>query len=106
MGQLDGCVLAVDDAGAGYTSLNHILELRPKYVKLDVTMVRDVDANPARQAMVAGMCHFALQSGTIIIAEGVESQGEADTLRQLGVGMAGGSLLGQGYHFGRPAPIA
>ncbi len=105
MSKLTGCELAVDDAGAGYTSLSHILELRPRYVKLDITLVRDVDTNPARQAMIAGMCHFAVQSDTILVAEGVETQAEADTLRRLGVALAEGSMLGQGFHFGRPAPI-
>ena len=55
-----GCQLAVDDAGAGYTSLSHILELHPDFVKLDISLVRDIDTNPARQAMIAGMCHFAV----------------------------------------------
>ncbi len=103
--QLTGCVLAVDDAGAGYTSLSHILELRPRYVKLDISLVRDVDSNPARQAMVAGMCHFAQQSGTILVAEGVETPAEADALRELGVALAEGTMLGQGFLFGRPAPV-
>jgi PAS domain S-box-containing protein len=105
MSTLTGCELAVDDAGAGYTSLNHILELRPRYVKLDISLVRDVDTNPARQAMIAGMCHFAVQSETILVAEGVESQSEADTLKRLGVSLAEGSMLGQGFHFGRPTPV-
>ncbi|MFI5036201.1 MAG: PAS domain S-box protein [Acidimicrobiales bacterium] len=105
MKKLTGCVLAVDDAGAGYTSLNHILELRPRYVKLDISLVRNVDSNPARQAMVAGMCHFAHQSHTILVAEGVETDFEADTLRRLGVALGEGTLLGQGFLFGRPAPI-
>jgi len=106
MSKLKGCVLAVDDAGAGYTSLSHILELQPRYVKLDITLVHDIDTNAARQAMVAGMCHFALQSKTILVAEGVESQAEAEMLRRLGVSLAEGSMLAQGFHFGRPAPIA
>jgi EAL domain-containing protein (putative c-di-GMP-specific phosphodiesterase class I) len=55
--------------------------------------------------MIAGMCHFAVQSETILVAEGVESQAEADTLRRLGVALAEGSMLGRGYHFGRPAPV-
>ncbi len=103
--QLTGCVLAVDDAGAGYTSLNHIIELQPRYVKLDISLVHDIDSKPARQAMVAGMCFFAQQSGTILVAEGVETPAEATTLRQLGVELAEGTMLGQGYLFGRPAPV-
>ena len=88
--------LAVDDAGAGFASLRHILELRPDFVKLDIGLVRGVNADPARAAMVAGMCHFARVTGTRLIAEGVETQAEADSLRVLGVELA------QGYLFGRP----
>jgi PAS domain S-box-containing protein len=101
---LENCRLAVDDAGAGFTSLSHILELRPDFVKLDISIIRDIDSNPARQAMTAGMCHFANQTNTIVIAEGVETKAEAETLMRLGVSLGrGGSMLGQGFYFGRPA---
>jgi PAS domain S-box-containing protein len=102
---IEGCLLAVDDTGAGYTSLSHILELRPDFVKLDISMVRDIDTNPARQAMVAGMCHFAAQSGSIIIAEGIETRGEADVLAKLGAELGRGGMLGQGYYFAKPEPF-
>jgi PAS domain S-box-containing protein len=91
--------LSVDDAGAGYASLRHILELQPDTVKLDVALVRGIDTDPARQALVAGMCHFTSRTGTTLLAEGVETQPEADTLAELGV------QLVQGYLFGRPAPV-
>lgn len=94
-----GVEASVDDAGAGFASLRHILELRPHYVKLDIGLVRDIDADPARAAMVAGMCHFARATGTRLVAEGIESQAEAEALAELGV------ELGQGYFFGRPAPV-
>jgi PAS domain S-box-containing protein len=100
--QIKGCKLAVDDAGAGFTSLEHILELQPAYVKLDISIVHDIDKDPAREAMAAGMCHFAAKTGTIIIAEGIETEAEASTLREMGVSLAGVGLLGQGYLFGRP----
>lgn len=100
--EIEGCQLAVDDAGAGFASLSHILELRPDYVKLDISIVRNIDSNPARQSMTAGMCHFAQKSGTVIIAEGVETQAEADTLRELGVTLGQRGMLAQGYLFGRP----
>ena len=103
--EIGNCQLAVDDAGAGYTSLSHILELQPDFVKLDISMVRGVDTDPARQAMVAGMCHFASQSHTTLIAEGIETKAEADMLRQLGVPLGETGMLGQGYLFGRPEPI-
>ena len=97
LASMGNCQLAVDDAGAGYTSLNHILELHPDFVKLDISLVRDVDTNAARQAMIAGMCHFASQSGTTLIAEGIETESEASTLRDLGVPLGEGGMLGQGY---------
>lgn len=89
--------LAVDDAGAGFASLRHIAELRPDYVKLDMGLVRRIDRDPARQALVAGMVHYALQSGCTLIGEGIETENERRVLRRLGVG------FGQGYLLGRPA---
>ncbi len=100
---LPNCRLAVDDAGAGFTSLAHILELQPDFVKLDISLIRDIDTNLARQAMTAGMCHFAAQMNTIIIAEGVETLAEAQTLLSLGASVGQNAhMLGQGYFFGRP----
>jgi len=90
--------LAVDDAGAGFAGLRHILELRPSFVKLDVALVRNVDADPARQALIAGMAHFASQADVALIAEGIETEAERHMLEGLGV------TLGQGYLFARPAP--
>ncbi|HEU0235266.1 MAG TPA: EAL domain-containing protein, partial [Candidatus Limnocylindrales bacterium] len=90
--------LAVDDAGAGFSGLRHILELRPQFVKLDIELVRNVDRDPARQALIAGMAHFAAQADVTLLAEGVETDAERRSLRTLGVS------LGQGFLFGRPAP--
>ena len=90
--------VAVDDAGAGFASLRHILELRPRYVKLDMQLVRGVDADPARQALIAGMVYFARQSDCLLVAEGIESEDERLALRLLGV------PFGQGFLFGQPAP--
>jgi len=89
--------LAVDDAGAGFSSFRHILELAPDYVKLDRGIIHGIGGDPARQALVAGMVHFAGKTGATLIAEGVETEAEARELRALGVS------LGQGYHLGRPA---
>lgn len=89
--------LAVDDVGAGFASFRHILELRPDYVKLDRGLVRTIGRDPARQALVAGLAHFALKTGAILVAEGVETEAEARRLRELGVHLA------QGYRLGRPA---
>ena len=90
--------LAVDDAGAGFASLRHIIELRPAFVKLDMGLVRGVDRDPARQALVAGMVYYAGATGCALIAEGIETDGERRTLRRIGVS------FGQGYLLGRPAP--
>lgn len=90
--------VAVDDAGSGYASLRHILALRPAYVKLDMSWIRDIDADPARQALVAGLVHFAAEVGCQLIGEGIETEAERRTLSLHGV------PLGQGYLFGRPLP--
>jgi EAL domain-containing protein (putative c-di-GMP-specific phosphodiesterase class I) len=93
-------MLAVDDAGAGYAGLRHILELRPQYVKLDISLVRNIDSDPARQAMVTGMCRFAESVGCALIAEGIETENELTTLKLLKV------EYGQGYYLAKPAPIS
>ncbi len=85
--------VAVDDAGSGFASLRHILELQPDIIKLDIALVRDIDSDPARQALAAGLRHFAALTGTTIIAEGVETAAEAHTVRQLGVDLAQGYLF-------------
>jgi EAL domain-containing protein (putative c-di-GMP-specific phosphodiesterase class I) len=88
--------LAVDDAGAGFASLRHIAELRPAIVKLDMGLVRNVHRDPAREALVAGMVHFAAASGCELVAEGIETEQERRALTRLGV------ALGQGFLLGRP----
>ena len=91
--------VAVDDAGAGYAGLRHILEIRPEIVKLDIALVRGVNADPARRALISSMVAFAAETNCALVAEGVETKAELATLRGLGV------TFGQGYLFGRPAPI-
>jgi PAS domain S-box-containing protein len=93
-----GVRLAIDDAGSGYASLAHVVELRPAMVKLDRTLVANVDRDPARQAIVAGMCHFAETARCELVAEGIETAAELETVRRLGI------RLGQGYLLGSPTP--
>jgi EAL domain-containing protein (putative c-di-GMP-specific phosphodiesterase class I) len=88
--------IAVDDAGAGYAGLQHILEIRPDIVKLDVSLVRGVGSDPARRALVGAMASFTHDTGAALLAEGIEDEDEALALARLGV------TLGQGYLFGRP----
>lgn len=92
----EGMRLAVDDAGAGFSSLHHILLVRPEIVKLDVSLVTGVDTDVARRALVGGLCHFATEIGADCIAEGVETEAQAAALRELGVSH------GQGWLFGAP----
>lgn len=92
--------VAVDDAGAGFASMRHILELQPSFAKLDISLVRGIDADDLRQALAAGLNYYALRTGCRLIAEGVETQAEADTLQRLGIELA------QGYLYGRPQRIA
>ena len=91
--------IAVDDAGAGFASLRHIVELRPHIVKIDRSLVAGIDADPARQALLAGLRHFADSQGCSLIAEGIETEAELATLVALDV------RSGQGYLLGRPLPI-
>ena len=90
--------LSVDDAGAGFASMRHILELQPAFAKLDMSLVRGIDGDELRQALAAGLAYYGIRSRFQLIAEGVEEEAEAETLRALGVDFA------QGYLFGRPEP--
>jgi len=90
---------AIDDAGAGFANFRHIVELDPDFVKLDIGLVRAIDTDPARQALISGMDYFATRTGCSLIAEGIETLGERDMLRSLAV------PLGQGYLLGRPAAV-
>lgn len=90
--------LAVDDAGAGVANFHHLVELRPNFVKIDVSLVRGVDTDVSRQAVVAGILHFAAAANCQVIAEDIETEAELAMVTELGV------TLGQGYLLGRPAP--
>jgi EAL domain-containing protein (putative c-di-GMP-specific phosphodiesterase class I) len=94
-----GVGLAVDDAGAGYASLRHILQLTPDLVKLDISITRGVDTERGQRACASALVTFAREIEAAITAEGIETESELEALRQLGVG------LGQGYFLGRPAPF-
>jgi EAL domain-containing protein (putative c-di-GMP-specific phosphodiesterase class I) len=94
-----GIRLAIDDAGAGYSSLRHILNLRPDYIKLDMDLIRHIDIDPARRALASALIAFGRDTDSTIIAEGVETVSELATLQSLGVEQA------QGYFLGRPMPL-
>jgi EAL domain-containing protein (putative c-di-GMP-specific phosphodiesterase class I) len=93
-----GVKLAVDDAGAGYASLRHILALQPDIIKLDISLTRNIHDDPARHALAAALVHFGHETKSQILAEGVETAAELESLQELGVQTA------QGYFLGRPMP--
>jgi len=92
-----GVRIAVDDAGAGYAGLQHILSLMPDIVKLDRQLICDVDHDIARRSLAGCLSHFCGEIGAVVLAEGVTRVGEIDALRAVGVQLA------QGFYLGRPA---
>lgn len=95
--QRRGFTMAIDDFGAGFSGLNLLAECQPQLIKLDMGLVRGIDAHRARRAIVEGVLVTARGIGAQVVAEGVETEGELVTLHALGV------RLFQGYWFGRPA---
>lgn len=94
-----GMQVAIDDAGAGYSSLRHVLMMQPDVVKLDISLTRGLDTDPVRQAMAAALAEFSRRTGTTIVAEGVETEAELAILRDLGITEV------QGYLIARPQPV-
>ncbi|MGP8221421.1 MAG: EAL domain-containing protein [Acidimicrobiales bacterium] len=94
-----GLRVAIDDAGSGYASLRHILNIRPDIIKLDVALTRGIDVDPARQALAVALVSFRKNIDAVLVAEGIETQSELDMLIRLGL------QHGQGYYLGRPADL-
>lgn len=92
-----GIVHASDDIGTGYADLERIMELNPGYMKVDISMVRDIHKSYIKQEMVKAMVSLAKNLHALIIAEGVETKEEYEKLKELHV------TYGQGYLFGKPA---
>lgn len=99
-----GFTTAIDDFGAGYAGLALLADLRPDLLKLDMALIRGIDASASRRTIVAGVVAIAHRLGVTCIAEGLETREELATVRALGI------RLCQGYHLARPAietlPIA
>lgn len=93
-----GLKLAIDDAGAGFAGLQHILRLQPDIIKLDMALIQTIDVDPARRALAGAMQMFARQTGAVLVAEGVETREELSTLARLGFTRV------QGYLLGKPKP--
>lgn len=93
----EGFRIAVDDAGAGYSSLSTIAQLRPDFVKIDHTLIRGMDSIGSHRALLEALTQYARHIGTALLAEGMETREEVATLIDLGV------PYGQGYYLGKPA---
>lgn len=91
-----GAQIAIDDTGAGYASLEHVVELRPDFLKLTRGLVADIDKDANRQALLRALAAFAREVGATIVAEGVERREELEVLRESEIDFA------QGWLFGRP----
>lgn len=91
-----GIRIAVDDVGAGFASFRHVLQLRPDVLKVDRSLVRGLDRDPLRRAMVESVTRFAERAGARVVAEAVETPSELQVLQDLGVPLA------QGYLFAAP----
>jgi EAL domain-containing protein (putative c-di-GMP-specific phosphodiesterase class I) len=93
-----GFSIAVDDVGAGYSGLEKIAQLEPRYLKFDRELIRNIDSSYIRREMTRALKAFADRIGSMIIAEGIERDAELKTLLELGID------YGQGFLLGRPAP--
>jgi EAL domain-containing protein (putative c-di-GMP-specific phosphodiesterase class I) len=91
--------IAIDDVGAGYAGLRHVVDLEPDILKMDMVLTRNVQDDPARRAITSAMVKFARDIGCKTVAEGIETEAERDIMAQLGVD------YGQGYLFARPLPV-
>jgi EAL domain-containing protein (putative c-di-GMP-specific phosphodiesterase class I) len=93
-----GMSIAIDDTGTGYSSLEAIVELKPRYLKFDLSIVRGIHQSPIKQEMLKMLCDLATKTASIVIVEGVEHPEEAGMVEQMNIPYA------QGYYYARPAP--
>ncbi len=93
-----GARIAVDDAGAGYSGLQQVMRIQPDVIKLDRSLVMNLDRDPAKEALIDSFVRFARRTGASVCAEGIETMEELRLLADLDV------TYGQGYVLARPAP--
>jgi len=92
-----GFATAIDDFGAGYSGLNLLANLQTDIVKFDMDLIRDIDKNDSRRKIVHAMVRLCRELGRTVVAEGIETQGELDTLRDIGIDLV------QGFYLARPS---
>jgi EAL domain-containing protein (putative c-di-GMP-specific phosphodiesterase class I)/GGDEF domain-containing protein len=93
-----GVAIAVDDVGTGHANLESILKLKPNYIKIDISLVRGVDESALKRELLRALCALADQIDAELIAEGIETDAEAQAIQELGV------RFGQGFLYARPGP--
>lgn len=101
-----GARLAIDDAGSGYASMRHILNLHADVIKLDMSLTRNIDSDSNRRALAKGLIAFAHEIGSTITAEGVETEAELATLRAIGVDSVQGYFLSKPLSLDELLPLA
>lgn len=94
-----GFSVAIDDVGAGYSTLRTIAELKPDFLKYDMALIRDINRHVIKKDLLESLIPFSKKIDTLIIAEGIETEGEYDVLKELGI------EYGQGFLFARPGPL-
>lgn len=94
-----GFRFAVDDTGIGYSSLSSIIEIMPEIIKIDRSVIQNIDSNTLKESMLKGLLLIAKESGAVVVAEGIESKDEAMVLSRHNVDLA------QGYFYARPASV-
>ncbi|MGD9571802.1 MAG: EAL domain-containing protein [Thermoleophilia bacterium] len=99
-----GALVAIDDTGAGHASMRHVTQLQPDYIKIDRSLIHDLHLDHAKRALVRSMVTLERELGAMIVAEGIESAEELQTLRELGVPFGQGYLLARPHRTATPAP--
>jgi EAL domain-containing protein (putative c-di-GMP-specific phosphodiesterase class I) len=94
-----GARVAVDDAGAGFAGLSHVVRVVPDLIKLDIGMIAGIERDPAKRSLVSAVSTLARATGSAVVAEGIETREQLVTLRTLGID------FGQGYLLGRPTSL-
>lgn len=94
-----GAKVAIDDTGTGFASLSAVLYVAPEVIKLDRELTSGIDLDPVRRALAQALVGFGVETGAEVVAEGIETASELETLRGLGV------ASGQGFHLGRPGTL-
>jgi EAL domain-containing protein (putative c-di-GMP-specific phosphodiesterase class I) len=97
--RLMGYKIAMDDTGAGYSSLSIISEIMPDIIKIDRSVIQNIDKNSVKESMLQGIMLIAREAGSIVVAEGIENEAEASVLTRNKVDLA------QGFFYARPAAL-